>query len=214
MGSTTPQARTGTPNLSNSSNKSRATANGVVPRQKLSNEPRQTTRDNPTSDKHAHDRLLFLIANMVGNMATVVVKNGDRFTGVLSAASLQKDIGDAPLFVLKMTKKISSSNGEANGSFNAIDEYVGNGEDHIMTFSQNDIIDLSVENLSLEKSAGKNANSMSICLMCNIEQELICLQVLLLDSGRTQISLVTSLSGNENFRLGNLPSVNQMSTCP
>ena len=165
MGSTTQQARTATPNMSNPSNKSRATANGVAPRQKLSTEPRQTTRDNLASDKQAHDRLLFLIANMVGNMATVVVKNGDRFTGVLSGASLQKENADAPLFVLKMTKRISSANGQANGNSNTTDEYVGSGEDHIMTFSQNDIIDLSVENLSLEKSAGKNANSTSISLM-------------------------------------------------
>ena len=173
MGSTTQQARTATPNMSNTSNKSRSTANGVASRQKLSTEPRQSTRDNPTSDKHAHDRLLFLIANMVGNIATVAVKNGDRFTGVLSGASLQKENTDAPLFVLKMTKKISNASGQANGSSNTTDEYIGNGEDHIMTFSQNDILDLSVENLSLEKSAGKNANSMSIYLMCNMKLGLI-----------------------------------------
>jgi len=102
---------------------------------------------------------------MVGNMATVVVKNGDRFTGVLSGASLQKENVDAPLFVLKMTKKISNVSGQANGNSNTTDEYIGSGEDHLMTFGQNDIIDLSVENLSLEKSAGKNANSTSISLM-------------------------------------------------
>jgi hypothetical protein len=213
MASTTQQARTGTPNMSNSSNKSRATANGVAPRHKLSTEPRQTTRDNLTSDKQAHDRLLFLIANMVGVMATVVVKNGDKFTGVLSGASLQKENADASLFVLKMTKRIPSTSGQANGSSNTTEEYVGTGEEYIMIFSQNDIIDLSVENLSLEKSVGKNANSMSICLMCQHLQSLILFQVLLLGSEQTQISLAISLSESESFRLGNLHSVNRKWTC-
>jgi len=116
---------------------------------------------NSSSDKLAHDRLLFLIANMVGNVVTITVKTGEQYMGVLSGASLPNTNADGPSFVLKMTRKISAAPDQANGQPESTGEYVGYGGDHAMTFGQKDISDVSVSELSLDKvSVKSNMNGM------------------------------------------------------
>lgn len=146
--------------MPNSSAKQRSQVNGTSARTKSVHEPRAPGHDASNPDKYAHDRLLFLIANMVGNPTTVTVKSGDRFTGILSGASLPKDPTDSPAFVLKMTKKVNSGTTQVNGHADAADEYVGYGEDHVMTFSEKDIFDLNVNSLSLNKVSVKATNGM------------------------------------------------------
>jgi len=148
--------------MSNNSAKPRPTANGATPRNKSVNEPRSPMRDtNSSSDKLAHDRLLFLIANMVGNVVTITVKTGEQYMGVLSGASLPNTNADGPSFVLKMTRKISAAPDQANGQPESTGEYVGYGGDHAMTFGQKDISDVSVSELSLDKvSVKSNMNGM------------------------------------------------------
>jgi len=109
-----------------------------------------------SSDKLAHDRLLFLIANMVGNVVTIAVKTGEQYTGVLSGASLPNANTDGPSFVLKMTRKISAAPGQTNGQPENAGEYVGYGGDHAMAFGLKDISDVSVSELSLDKVSVKN----------------------------------------------------------
>lgn len=142
--------------MSNASAKQRPTTNGNVPRNKAVNEPRSSMRDISSSDKLAHDRLLFLLANMVGNSVTVAVKTGDQFTGILSGASLPKDNSDVLSFVLKMTKKSNVAIGQANGDYGGASEYVGYGADHVMTFGLKDISDINVSDLPLDKVSVKN----------------------------------------------------------
>lgn len=142
--------------MSNTSAKQRPAANGATPRNKSVNEPRSPMRDMTSSDKLAHERLLFLIANMVGNAVNITVRNGEQYTGVLSGASLAKDNVDVPSFVLKMTRKIDAVSGQANGEVNDADAYVGYGGDHVMTFGQKDLSDISVSELSLDKLSAKN----------------------------------------------------------
>ena len=142
--------------MTGSSAKQRSAANGTTPRNKPVNEPRSPMRDAMGPDRLAHDRLLFLIANMVGNIVNVTVKTGEQYTGVLSGASLSKDNADFPSFVLKMTRKISTPAGQSIAPGDSIDEYVGYGGDHVKTFGQKDISDISVSDLSLDRVSAKN----------------------------------------------------------
>ena len=154
--SSTAQARTATPNMSNSSAKQRPTPNGTIPRNKSVNEPRSPMRDITSSDKLAYDRLLFLIANMVGNVVKITVKSGEQYMGVLSGASMPKDSTDAPSFVLRMTTRLDTASGQGDGQAGIGGEYVGYGGDHAMTFSNKDISDISVSELSLDKVSIKS----------------------------------------------------------
>jgi len=142
--------------MPNSAAKQRPIANGSTPRNKSVNEPRSPMRDISSSEKLAHDRLLFLIANMVGNVVNITVKTGEQYTGILSGASLPKDNVEGPSFVLKMTRKISAAPGQANGHAESAGEYVGYGGDNAMTFGQKDICDISVSELSLDKVSIKS----------------------------------------------------------
>lgn len=76
----------------------------------------------------------------------VFLKNGDKFTGVFSTASIESA---DPRVTLKFAKKTSQ---QVNGTTDHSDEYVGEGQDHVMTFGLQDIVDLTVSNLYLAAS--------------------------------------------------------------
>ncbi|KAI9657549.1 MAG: hypothetical protein M1831_004165 [Alyxoria varia] len=130
-------------------------------RSKAQNETLQSlesSRESNTPDQHAHDRLLFLMANFVGNQATVTAKNGDRFSGIFSGVSLESS---ESRYVLKMVRKLPNfSDDQANGTTEASD-LIGNGDDHAMTFSTSDVADLSAENISIDKASSKLTNGAS-----------------------------------------------------
>jgi PAB1-binding protein PBP1 len=78
---------------------------------------------------------------------SVFLKNGGYFTGIFSAAST--DSNDARV-TLKYTRKSTSQPDQP-------DELVGEGQDHVMRFWLQDIVDLSVNNLILATAAGAKA---------------------------------------------------------
>jgi PAB1-binding protein PBP1 len=81
-----------------------------------------------------------------GMEVAVSLKDGHNFSGVFSAASI--DSAD-PRVTLKFAQKTSQ---QANGTTDQPNEYVGEGQDHVMTFSLQDVVDLSVNNLHLAAS--------------------------------------------------------------
>ena len=50
--------------------------------------------------------------------------------------------------------------GQVNGSSDVTDDYVGVGENHVMSFDIADVADLNVNNVILEKTAVKAPNGM------------------------------------------------------
>lgn len=165
MASTTalPSSTTTSASVSTTLGKQRSIPNGAINRPKSQNDskpPSQFPRETNTVDKHAHDRLLFLLATFIGCAATVTVKGGDRYSGVFSGASLETT---EPAYVLKMVKQlVSNQNEHTNGFGETHDEYVGYGDDHAMTFEIKDVIDLAVSNVFTEKLHSKLGNGL-IC---------------------------------------------------
>ncbi|KAG9622074.1 hypothetical protein KCV04_g13411, partial [Aureobasidium melanogenum] len=120
-------------------------------------------QENGTSNKHATDRLLFLIANFTGMEVAVFLKNGEKFTGVFSSASTEPA---DPRLTLKFTKKLSQ---QTNGTTDQSDAYVGEGEDHAMSFSLPDVVDLSVTNLFLAASETRAQQSNAPAFRTDVE---------------------------------------------
>ncbi|KAK3671845.1 poly(A)-binding protein binding protein [Recurvomyces mirabilis] len=105
-----------------------------------------TSRADSPAEKHAHDRLLFAVANCIGLDATLTLKNGEQFTGVLAGATF--DSSSKSKYVLKMVKQ-TQAQGEAhmNGDTSSNDEYIGEGEDHVMSFDVQDTTSLVVDDV-------------------------------------------------------------------
>lgn len=81
-----------------------------------------------------------------GTDATLTLKNGEQFTGVFSGSSLESSAKS--VYILKMVKKIRlASHQQVNGNTELPDEYVGEGEDHVMVFDTQDTADLAVANV-------------------------------------------------------------------
>lgn len=137
-------------------------ANGVSNRSRPQTDakpPVAPMRDSNTPDKHANDRLLFLLASFVGYTAQIIVKSGDQFTGVFSTASLPKDSSEPHQVVLAMTKRVSVQSRQPNGNAeSAADPYIGHGENHCLVFDIKDIVQISVPNVSTEKVQVKLTN--------------------------------------------------------
>ncbi|KAG4305332.1 hypothetical protein PORY_001502 [Pneumocystis oryctolagi] len=66
--------------------------------------------------KHMHDRMLFLIINLVGRIVTVSLKNGVRYKGILGSVNTDSDMG----LVLKMATLISPADSEALKELNGL----------------------------------------------------------------------------------------------
>ncbi|KAI7518423.1 hypothetical protein KC331_g21220, partial [Hortaea werneckii] len=92
--------------------------------------PPQTQKNSgdANADKHAHDRLLYLLANFAGQDATLTLKNGEQFSGVFSGGSF--DSPSKSQYVLKMVKRTKlPSQQQMNGDTELSAEYIGEGED-------------------------------------------------------------------------------------
>lgn len=76
----------------------------------------------------------------------MTLKNGEQFTGVFSGSSLESSAKS--VYILKMVKKIRlASQQQVNGNTELPDEYIGEGEDHVMVFDAQDTADLAVANV-------------------------------------------------------------------
>ncbi|KAK4992594.1 poly(A)-binding protein binding protein [Elasticomyces elasticus] len=134
--------------------------NGVhnLPAKNGSNAARFTppVQEGNNVDKSAHDRLLFLIANFTGLDAQVVLKNGEQYTGIFSGGSFEPS---AAYYTLKMVKKTGPHNTQqANGVAAVLTTYVGEGDEHVMAFDSQDVIDLAVSNVETATSDSKTFN--------------------------------------------------------
>lgn len=95
---------------------------------------------------------------MQGLPCIVTVRNGERYTGIFSGGSL-----DSPedRYVLKMVKKIDPVNSQQiNGTTESHDEYIGQGDDHVMTFETQDVVTLNCANVSTAQNRAKTQNGM------------------------------------------------------
>ncbi|EGP83104.1 uncharacterized protein MYCGRDRAFT_111497 [Zymoseptoria tritici IPO323] len=116
----------------------------------LSKPPHQAPQMKSSSealDKQAHDRSLFLMAHFVGNDATITLKNGEQYTGVFSGGSFE---ANKALYVIKMAKQTRTAGGQqqANGNSDLSGGYLGEGEEHIMSFDVQDTTDLYVQDVT------------------------------------------------------------------
>lgn len=143
--------------------------------------------------RHAHDRLLFLMANWVGCEAHVTLKNQDRFTGIFSTASIESSVNS---IALKMSWRLPYQTGDqTNGILDTSPDYVGYGPDHVMTFDIKDIVNVEVPSATTDKVQQKHVNGMSLLKHCRIciRQRAHCL---IGSSLRTD----TEISGNLELR--------------
>lgn len=57
-----------------------------------------------------------------------------------------------------MVKRVDTRSQQSNGVANNVDEYIGQGEDHVMAFETQDVVDLSVPNVSTDKTRSRAPN--------------------------------------------------------
>lgn len=87
------------------------------------------------------------------------MKNGEKYTGVLSGTSLDPT---EMRYVFKMVKRVHSVGDiQVNGASDTFDEYIGIGDNHVMAFDIGDVADLSVANVVLDKSQARAQNGNS-----------------------------------------------------
>ncbi len=92
-------------------------------------------------------------------MASVTVKSGESFTGIFFGAKLE---GPELGYLLKMVQQVNGRN-EANGVKEALEEYIGVGDDHAMSFDLKDVIDLAVEGVTFNpRDKIQNGNNLGM----------------------------------------------------
>lgn len=93
-----------------------------------------------------------------GLSATLTLRNGEQYTGIFSGGS--PDASDSR-YTLKMVKRLSAGGQQqSNGVAEVSDEYVGQGEDHVMAFDSQDVVDLNVSNVSTDRSRARGQNGL------------------------------------------------------
>lgn len=91
-----------------------------------------------------------------GRPGNITLKNGEKYTGVLSGTSLDPT---EMRYVFKMVKKVqSASDAQVNGTTSVSDDYVGVGDYHVMAFDIGDVADFHVPNVVLDRSQSKAQN--------------------------------------------------------
>ncbi|KAG9788861.1 hypothetical protein KCU88_g1672, partial [Aureobasidium melanogenum] len=124
-----------------------AQQNGNAFQAKGSNSMRSAgSKEVGTSDKQAHERLMYLFGAAVGLNIIVVVKSGDKYEGLLSGSVL----GPAgSKITLKMVKKTPATTaGQANGAVAREATLVGSTSEHAMNFDLKDVTDLVIPEFS------------------------------------------------------------------
>lgn len=102
------------------------------------------------TDRHAHDRLTFLLGAAFGSIVTINTKTGDKFEGIMSGSSQPPD----SRVTLKMTKKqYSLQPGQSNGVAAGEAALVGTGPEHTMSFDSKNITEISISGLTPAETA-------------------------------------------------------------
>lgn len=136
-----------------------ATSNGVQASSKTSSSPNLTptpAKDSKLSES-SHDLLLSVLGYCVGHHSTITLKNGEQFTGIFSAMSFESP---EMKYVLKMVKKVSA-HAQTNGVTDAIDEYLGHGPEHMMSFDKKDVVDLNPHSVRFDRGGSRAPNGVS-----------------------------------------------------
>ncbi|KAH6639856.1 hypothetical protein C7974DRAFT_389311 [Boeremia exigua] len=107
-------------------------------------------RETATPMRHLSDRMMYLLANLTGLPGTITLKNGARYSGVLSGTSLDPS---ELRYVFKMVKQLQPAGSAANGQ--PADEYAGQGESYVMSFDMSDVADFNVNHVVLDKTQAK-----------------------------------------------------------
>jgi len=94
-----------------------------------------------TPDRRMHDRLLFVIMNMVGTKVEVTTKNGTVIEGILHGTNTESELG----VCLKMAKNKTGDNSQSNS-------YIPN-----LIIMGKDLAQISVSNLELNKQERMNS---------------------------------------------------------
>jgi hypothetical protein len=124
--------------------------------------------------RHMSDRMMYLITNLIvsappsstkvdtncnttqGLPADITLKNGEKYTGVLSSTSLDPA---EMRYVFKMVKQVQAvGEAQVNGNGEVTDDYVGDGDSHVMAFDIADVADFHTANVVLDKSQTKSQN--------------------------------------------------------
>ncbi|KAI1534463.1 SM-ATX domain containing protein [Pyrenophora tritici-repentis] len=138
---------------------STATSNGAVNSPKPSQTSPASSGETPTPMRHLSDRMMYLLANLTGLPGIITLKNGEKYSGVLSGTSLDPS---ELRYVFKMVKKLMpATSAQTNGAAEASEDYVGKGDYHVMSFDMSDVADFNVNNVVLDKSQAKTQNGMS-----------------------------------------------------
>lgn len=131
------------------------TSNGAAAPAKPQHNSTLPSGETATPMRHLNDRMMYLLANLTGHPGTITLKNGERYSGVLSGHSLDPS---ELRYVFKMVKKlVPASNAQTNGSSDS-DSYVGTGDTYVMSFDMADVADFNVSNVVLDKSQAKGQN--------------------------------------------------------
>lgn len=127
-----------------------------------------------------------------GLQGNITLKNGEKYTGVLSGTNLDPS---EMRYVFKMVKRVQpAADSHVNGTSDASDDYVGRGDNHVMSFDMSDVADFCVPNVVLDKAQAKNQNGM------HRGDSMCCEQLLTCPGFRTD----TDISGHMAMRERNL----------
>ncbi|CAO2658594.1 Nn.00g063170.m01.CDS01 [Neocucurbitaria sp. VM-36] len=134
-------------------------SNGVVNSSKSTQNSSAPSGETASPMRHLSDRMMYLLANLTGLPGIITLKNGEKYSGVLSGTSLDPS---ELRYVFKMVKKLlPASNAQTNGTGDVSEDYIGVGDYHVMSFDMSDVADFNVNNVVLDKSQTKNQNGTS-----------------------------------------------------
>jgi hypothetical protein len=91
-----------------------------------------------------------------GHTVSVTLRSDEKYTGIFSSASNEQQ---DTKYLLKMVKKAPSGESQRNASDESGAAYVGHGPDFMMVFPSKDVVNLSADNVRLERpkpKAGQN----------------------------------------------------------
>jgi hypothetical protein len=81
-----------------------------------------------------------------GTDATLTLKTGEQFSGVYTGASLETPAKST--YILKMVKRLRlPTSQQVNTHADLPDDFIGETDDHIMSFDVQDTVDLAVSNV-------------------------------------------------------------------
>ncbi|KAL5377198.1 hypothetical protein PMIN02_011593 [Paraphaeosphaeria minitans] len=133
--------------------------NGVVNPPRPSQPASALSGETITPMRHLNDRMMYLLANLSGLPGNITLKNGEKYTGVLSGTNLDPT---EMRYVFKMVKKVqAASDTHVNGNSEPSDDYIGSGDDHVMIFDMGDVADFHVNGVVLDKTHSKGRNGAS-----------------------------------------------------